>query len=109
MKGDGRYTVMLAAHSEDSNCQFVRDIKAYPEPSILVGSNRQFNDVVFFCTSIHEYFVLTINSAFCLGDYDVPPTTYCHLVVEYKCTNISPVMPGPTLIHYHKFFATYLF
>ena len=39
---------------------------------------------------------LTVNSAFCLGEY-------CHFVVEYKCTNISPVMPGPTLIHYNTF------
>ena len=64
MKGDDHYTVMLAAHSEDPNCQFVRDIKAYPEPLILVSSNQQCNDAVFFCTSTHEYFVLTINSAF---------------------------------------------
>ena len=33
VKGNDCYTVMLVAHSEDSNCQFVRDIKAYPEPS----------------------------------------------------------------------------
>lgn len=39
LKGDDLYTVMLTAHLEDPSHQFVRDIKAHPEPAILVGLN----------------------------------------------------------------------
>ena len=100
VKGDDLYAVMLTAHLEDPNRQFVRDIKAYPEPVILVGSDQQFNDKVRFCISPHEHCVLTVDPTFCLGDFDVTPTTHRHLMVECKRTSISPVMLGPTLIHY---------
>ena len=107
-KGDDLYTVMLTAHMEDPSHQFVRDVKAYPEPAIVVGLNQQFNDIVRFCTSSHEHCILTVDPTFCLGDFDVTPTTY-RLIVECKRTTISPVMLGPTMIHYRKSFATYLF
>ena len=40
VKGDDLYAVMLTAHLEDPNRQFVRDIKVYPKLAILVGSDK---------------------------------------------------------------------
>lgn len=46
---------------------------------------------------------------FSLGDFDVTPTTYHHLLLECSRSKKPPVMIGPTLIHYKKTFQTYLF
>ena len=103
------YTVMLQAHLEETDKTFARDIKAYPEPAILLASERQLNDVSRFCCDSFEYSVLTVDPTFSLGDFDVTPTTYRHLLLECNRSGKPPVMIGPTLIHYRKTFSTYLF
>lgn len=90
------YTIMLKAHMEDPDHQFVRDIKAYPEPSVFLASDQQLHDVVRFCTVPFEHCVLTVDPTFCLGDFDVTPATYRHLLLECKRTGHPPVMIGPT-------------
>ena len=102
------YTVMLQAHLEETDKLFARDIKAYPEPAILLASQRQLNDVSIFCCDSFEYSVLTVDPTFSLGDFDVTPTTYRHLL-ERNRTGKPPVMIGPTLIHYRKTFSRYMF
>lgn len=103
------YTVMLQAHLEDTGKKFVRDIKAYPEPAVILASDLQLNDIVRFCCNPFEYSVLTVDPTFSLGDFDVTPTTYRHLLLECNRSKKPPVMIGPTLIHYKKTFQTYLF
>lgn len=103
------YTIMLQAHLEDTNKKFARDIKAYPEPAILLASDHQLNDVSRFCCDPFDYCVLTVDPTFSLGDFDVTPTTYRHLLLECRRSGKPPVMIGPTLIHYRKTFQTYLF
>ena len=50
-----------------------------------------------------------VDPTFCLGDSDITPATYPHLVLECKRTGQPPAMIGPTLIHYRNTFASYLF
>ena len=45
---DELYAVMVKAHLEDSNHKFVRDIKSFPEPAVLLASDQQLQDVVVF-------------------------------------------------------------
>ena len=100
--GDALYAVMFRAHMEDSGNKFARDIKAYPNPAIIVASDRQLNDVAQFCCGPFESCVLTIDPTFNLGEFDVTPATYRHLLLETCRTKKPPVMIGPILIHYTK-------
>jgi len=53
--------------------------------------------------------VLTVDPTFCLGDFDVTPTTYRHLLLQCVRTGKPPVMIGPCLIHYKINIQMYLF
>ena len=101
------YSIMLQAHMEGTNEKFIRDVKAYPEPAIVLASDQQLVDVERFCCK-SPFCVLTIDPTFSLGDFDVTPTTYRHLLLVSKRTGKPPVMIGPTMVHYsstYKFFA----
>ena len=52
---------------------------------------------------------MTVDPTFSLGDFDVTPTTFDHLMLGSKRTRKPPVMLGPTMIHYRKKFSTYKF
>ena len=93
--GDELYTVMFRAHMEDSGNKFARDIKTYPNPAILLASDRQLNDLCRFCCDPFETCVLTIDPTFSLGDFDVTPATYRHLLLQCVRSGNSPVMIGP--------------
>ena len=56
-----------------------------------------------------SFSILTIDPTFNLGDFDVTPTTYRHCLLESTRSGNSPVLIGPTMIHYRKTFHTYLF
>ena len=67
--------------------------------------------VTWCCTFLYwsfDHYLLTVDLTFSQGDFNVP-TTYRHLLVKCKRTGHPPVMTGPTLIHYKKSFASYLF
>ena len=61
-----------------------------------------------FCTSSSEFGILTVDPTFSLGEFDITPVTYCHLMLESVRKN-TLVFLGPVLIHYRKTFATYSF
>ena len=107
--GDALYPVMFRAQMEDSGNKFATDIKAYPNPAVLLASDRQLNCVGCFCCDSFESCVLTIDPTFSLGDFDVTPATYHHLLLQSSHTGKTPVMIGPVLIHYKKDFQMYLF
>ena len=68
--------------------------------------------VTWCCTFLYwsfDHYLLTVDPTFSHGDFNVTPTTYRHLLVICKRTGHPPVMSGPTLIHYKKSFASYLF
>ena len=102
--------VMHHAFLEDSNNQFIRDVKTLREPAaaIIVCYDRQLDDLVRFCTNNDEFGILTIDPTFSLGDFDVTIITYRHLLLHSKRTGKPPVFVRPVLVHYRKTFATYL-
>lgn len=75
----------------------------------LLASDRQLTDLSRFCCDPFESCVLTVDPTFCLGQFDVTPITYRHLLLESLRTGKPPVMIGPSLVHYKKSFQTYLF
>ncbi len=82
--------------------------EAAPDPDVL-GTDRHLDDVVHFGTSHEEFCIVTVYSTFNLGDFDVTPMTYRHLVLESKQTNKPPVFVGPMMVHYRKTFQAYLY
>lgn len=75
----------------------------------MLANDRQVNDLAGYCCDPFEFCVLAVDPTFCLGDFDVTPTSYHHLLLESVRTGKPPVMIGPTLVHYKKSFQTYLF
>ena len=108
-KSNELYSIMLQAHLEEGNEKFIRDVKAYPEPAIVLASEQQLFDLDRFCCNAAQFSILTVDPTFSLGDFDVTPTTYRHLLLCSKRTSKPPVMLGPTVIHYRKNFSTYKF
>lgn len=107
-KGDELYVMMQQAKADDS---FIRDIKISPDPAILLADDQQLDDLLRFCatSSGTESSILTVDPTFCLGDFEFTPTTYRHLLLTTRRYDKSPVFIGPSLIHYRKNFASYLF
>ena len=68
----------------DSQGLFVCELKAAPEPGVIVARDYQLQDLVRFCTHEHNFSVLTANPTFSLGDFDVIPITYCHLFLKSR-------------------------
>jgi len=100
---------MLQAHLEDKDKKFIRDVKVFPEPAVVLATDQQLFDIEHFCCNPTKFSILTVDPTFTLGDFDVTPTTYRNLLLQCKRTKKPPVMLGPTLIHYRKTFSTYLF
>ena len=106
---DQVFTIMQQAKLEDRTERFVRDCRPSPEPAFVLSRDWQLDDLVRFCTVSGNFSVLTVNPTFNLGDFDVTPTAYHHLLLETVRYGSSPVFIGPTLVHYRKTFGTYLF
>ena len=101
---------MQRAHTKDPSAQFINGIRTAPDPAITLAYDFQVKDMVRFCTSsTAEFRVLTIDPTFSLGEFDVTPITYCHLLLESRRSNTPPIFLGPLLVNYRKTFATYLF
>ena len=106
---DELFVVMQRAYSEDPGSKFIRSIRAAPDPAIVLAEDHQIADLVRFCTSSTEFGILTVDPTFSLGNFDVTPITYRHLLLTTRRNENVPVFLGPVLIHYRKNFATYLF
>ena len=107
--GDELFVLMQQSKLGDNQGLFIRELKAAPEPGIVVARDYQLHDLVRFCTHEHNFSVFTADPTFCLGDFDVTPVTYRHLFLRSHRTNRPPVFVGPLLIHYRKTFSSYLF
>lgn len=75
----------------------------------MLANDQQLQDVVRFGTSSTAFGIITVDPTFTLGDFDVTPLTYRHLLLETKRSKQPPIFLGPVLIHYRKTFSTYLF
>ena len=103
---DKLYSVMFHAKQEDASCTFICDIRVLPDPAIVLASDYQLHDLVRFGTDSTEHCILTVHSTFSLGEFDVTPVTYRHLLLESRHTGKPPICVGPILIHYRKTFPT---
>ena len=96
---------MSCVEANDS-APFIRRVQVGPEPACLLASNRQLNDVGWFCTA---HFlppqILCINTTFNIGNFYVTPTTYS-LLVDRKYGK-PPTLLGPTMVHMQKKAETY--
>ena len=101
--------VMQKAYLEDSNQQFIREIRTLHEPGIIVAVDCQLDDIVRFCTNENIFGILTVDPTFNLGDFDVTVTTYRHLLLKCRRTQHHPSFIGPVMVHFKKSFSTYLF
>ena len=100
---------MQRAYSEDPGSKFIRSICAAPDPAIVLAEDHQIADLVRFCTSGIKFGILAVDPTFSLGQFDVTPITYRHLLLATKRNENTPVFLGPVLIHYWKTFAMNLF
>ena len=73
---DELFVVMSQCKSIDMTAHFIRDVKAGPDPALVLATDQQLNDVVKFFTSPDEFTVITVDPTFNLGDFDVTPLTY---------------------------------
>jgi len=101
---DDLFLIMQKAFTEDPSRKFVRAVNAAPEPSVVVTTDHQLQDLARFCTAAFEFSPLTVDPTFCLGEFDVR-----HLLLQSKWCKSPPVFVGPGCIQYKKSFATYLF
>ena len=108
MESDDLFIIMQRAQAEDPSSQFIRSIRAI-DPAIVLADDTQITDIVRFCTSNIEFEILTVDPTFSLGEFNVTPNTYRHLLLETKRNGNTPVFLGPVLVHYRKNFGTYVF
>lgn len=94
---------------------FIRRVQVTPEPSCIVASDRQLNDLVRFCTTqFLPASVLCIDTTFNIGNFFVTPTTYKHKILVDRQYGKEPTLLGPTMIHMqtkaesYKFFGSSL-
>ena len=75
----------------------------------MIANDIQITDMVRFCTSNIEFGILTVDPTFSLGEFDVTPITYRHLLLETRRNGNVPAFLGPVLIHYREKFGTCVF
>lgn len=91
----------------DRKSAFIRDVRVAPEPTCILTTDRQLNDMERFCCNPVEYKPFTVDPTFDIGDYNVTPITYQHLLLENRNGGKHPSMIGPVLIHEKKTTETY--
>ena len=78
-----------------------------PEPLCVMTTNRQVNDLKRFCCNPVEFRPFTVDPTFDIGNFNVTPITYEHLLLENRRDGTHPSIIGPVLLHEKKTFETY--
>ena len=86
---------------------FIRDVRIAPEPLCVMTSDRQLNDLKRFCCNPVQFRPFTVDPTFDIGQFNVTPITYQHLVLENKREGKHPSLIGPVLLHERKTEETY--
>lgn len=74
---DPLYNLILESQNlEQSDNQFIREVKLTPEPTVIMAMDYQIADLEAFCTSSHHYSILGIDPTFNLGPFNVTVSTY---------------------------------
>jgi len=103
------YSVMLECkQAQGSKEAFVRDVKAAPDPQCVLCYDWQLSDMErFLANTFDEHGVLSIDPTYNLGQFDVTPTTYPHLLLEDVSTCKHPSVLGPILVHQRVNFSAF--
>ena len=106
-KNDILFYLMEQSRKCHGGLEFVRDVKAVPEPMCVLATDHQLDDMVRFCTIPNNFSVLCIDPTFCIGEFNVTPIVYQHRLLETCRTGNYPIVHGPILVHQKKEFASY--
>ena len=111
-KGKGRdllFLVMDQCKSMEKQDRFVQEVTCAPEPMAILATEQQLHDLERFCCNSSRFSVMGIDPTFNLGDFNVTPIVYQHLMVRSRQSKSYPWMLGPLFIHYRKEFRNYNF
>jgi len=82
---------------------FIREIKQYPEPFIVLATDKQLQDLERYCCDENDHCVMSIDPTFKLGRFNITPITFRILTLTTNPTQTNPpIALGPILIHYSK-------
>lgn len=79
----------------------------YPEDRWVLGTATMCSDLSKYTTSDLLCYPFSVDPTFKMGQFEVTPVVYKHLLLKSKRTNESPVFLGPTMIHHKKTYDTY--
>lgn len=96
----------LAKRQEKTEDRFLREVRASPEFTMFMSTDRQLTEIEKFCTNETNLSILGIDTTFNIGEYYVSITTYRHLMLT-NSFGVEPVMIGPMLLHQRKTFDSY--
>lgn len=88
--------------ASDRKSAFIRDVRVAPEPMCVLTTDRTLNDMVRFCCNPVEFKPFTVDPTFDIGDYNVMPITYQHLLLENRKDGKHPSMIGPVVLTHEK-------
>ena len=104
---DVLYYLMEQSRRCYGDIQFVRDVKAAPEPMCVLATDTQLDNLVRFCTDHTQFAVLCIDPTFGIGEFNVTPIVFQHPMLESHRYGSSPIFLGPLLVHQKKEFTSY--
>ena len=94
---------------EKPNNRFIREVSAAPKLAIFLASTIQLGDLARFCTVPRKFCILSFDTTFNIGPYDVTIVVYRHLMLcsESAKVGIHPVKIGAVYIHHGRTEAEY--
>ena len=93
--------------ARNNESAFVRDVSVGGEPFCVLASKRQLKDLRRFCCNPTAFKPLTVDPTFNIGNFNVTPISYQHLLLETRKDGNHPTLIGPVLIHEKKTEQTY--
>ena len=68
--------------------KFVRIVTATPEPKCIFATDQQLHDLIHFGTNPTNFWVLSVDPTFALGDFSITCITYHYL---HNLTSLTSV------------------
>ena len=89
--------------AQNSLGHYVREVKQFPEPFVVLATDKQLQDLERFTCEENEHCQMSVDPTFKLGRFNVTPTTYRVLTLSTSASQTKfPIALGPLLIHYSK-------
>ena len=88
--------------SKDKKSAFVHDVRVANELLCVLATDRQPNDLKRFCCNETEFRPFSVDPTFDIGQFNVTPISYEHLLLKTKRDGKHPTLIGPMLVHKRK-------